>query len=858
MTRGSLYTSLLAIILCLAAVQVVYAQVPVQPYPYFSNSSERTAERQLVSPQHDARHNTPDAGNIKPYPAAYPVRPAPDQVKEKKHSAIESMYARRIVDELGQFGYDLFGVPDLQTQSALDTLAASDRGNTNRTPSGAVQDDFVLNTGDELEIMFTGQRTDRDIYTVNTQGTLLINDLPPIPAAGRTIGQVRISIEAAARNLHNTEAHVSLSSVRQIGVLVAGHVKKPGKQTMTVFHTVLDVLMSAGGVEKTGSLRQIKLVRDGRSQIIDIYGLLLHGAVNMDLNLRDGDRIIVPPIGPTVAIAGETKRTGIFEILPRLKGMHHKPETRSEYLTLNDMLSLAGGVLSPGQNRFLKLGLDDAGQEMVSEVEEAFDPLFGDGTILMVSKGEAKRAGMVELTGHTRRPGLYALSENQTLSALLPDDRILGEDIYPLIGVIERWNEKQLTHEIFDFPLRLVLKGDYDRKLQDGDVIHLFPHSYIMDLQKSVHGDVPADQMAQGSYSDDSTENEPDRVIDSFLRERSVFVRGAVRSPGPYPVAEGTSLDSVVAVAGGLTLEANTGNIEITSDRQGTGHQAYGRSGTQRMTVNFREDDPQNIMLTPGDSVRVNRTFKKVDDKSVLIAGEVLNPGRYDLIPGDKLSDLLERAGGFTRDAYPDGTVFSRDRERRAEEARFKQQARSIKRSVALALEADDEKVGEGKIAEARALADELDMAEGIGRITVEGDLAMLKAQPELDVLLESGDRIFIPKRTLNVRVSGEVLSPASLQFRDNKAPLDYIHEAGGFTFHADKDRAFVLYPDGSAQPLQVSVWNHSATFIPPGSTIFVPRDPKPFDFVDSAKDISQILSNLAISAIFIDDVRDD
>ena len=186
---------------------------------------------------------------------------------------------------------------------------------------------------------------------------------------------------------------------------------------------------------------------------------------------------------------------------------------------------------------------------------------------------------------------------------------------------------------------------------------------------------------------------------------------------------------------------------------------------------------------------------------------------------------------------------------------RFRAQARQIKRAVATALEMDEERIGAGKIAEARALAKELEEIQGVGRITVEADRGMLESQPELDILLEAGDRIFIPKRSLNVRVTGEVLSPAALQVRDGKDPLDYIHEAGGFSFHADKRRTFVLYPDGSAQPLQVSSWNHKATFIPPGSTIIVPRDPEPFDFIQSAKEGSQILSNLAITAIFIDDV---
>ncbi|MCD8571703.1 MAG: capsule biosynthesis GfcC family protein [Alphaproteobacteria bacterium] len=175
-----------------------------------------------------------------------------------------------------------------------------------------------------------------------------------------------------------------------------------------------------------------------------------------------------------------------------------------------------------------------------------------------------------------------------------------------------------------------------------------------------------------------------------------------------------------------------------------------------------------------------------------------------------------------------------------------------------MALQKEDGGPDAGAVAQAQTLVSELKEVQAVGRITVEADPAVLAAQPEVDMLLEPGDRIYIPKRPMTVRVSGEVLSPASLQFRDGKKPRDYIDEAGGFTFNADKDRSFVLFPDGSAQPIAVNIWNHNPSFIPPGSTIVVPRDPEPFDFMQSAKDLSQILANLAITGVFIDDVRDD
>jgi protein involved in polysaccharide export with SLBB domain len=158
----------------------------------------------------------------------------------------------------------------------------------------------------------------------------------------------------------------------------------------------------------------------------------------------------------------------------------------------------------------------------------------------------------------------------------------------------------------------------------------------------------------------------------------------------------------------------------------------------------------------------------------------------------------------------------------------------------------------------AQALISQLRDAKAVGRITVEADPDILSNDHEQDILLEGGDKIYIPRRPLNVRVGGEVLSPASLQFRKGKNADNYIDEAGGPTYFADLDRAFVVYPDGSAQPLSVSAWKQGVTMIPPGSTIIVPRDPKPFDFLESAETISTILANIALTGFYLDDMGDN
>lgn len=758
------------------------------------------------------------------------------QTATTEPSRLETYYAGRISEDIEQFGYDLFSRMPPHRAPARPGL-----------PGGAAQDDFILSSGDRLNIIIRGQRNEQSSYVVDSQGLLIVDELPPVPAAGRTIAQVREALEAYVSLHYNTDIFIALDSVRQIDVLVIGDVERPGRQTLTVFHTTLDALEEAGGIKKTGSLRRIRLVRDGRSTIIDLYGLLIHGSTNMDLQLRDGDRIIVPAIGPTIGVAGGVKRPGIYE-LPYYPGGLGKSGGMEQRLSLQDALDLAGGRLSPGQARHIRLSLHADGREMTEEVSNHHLPLFSDGDILTVAPSEEVRTETVELAGHTRRPGIHALSRVPTLSALLDNERVAGPDIYPLVGVIERRDSARMIRQMIAFPPLEVIKGRFDRRLEDGDLVRLFSRAQILALQARTQ-DEDTGQAAQGS-PDHESDDVPitDSVLRAFLTERTVTVRGAVRQPGGWPVAEDATLDQLIAVAGGLTIDAETGNIEIS---------ARGPGGSRRTTIDSRETDLATVSLQPGDTVRVNQKPQPKSTQSVLLIGQVKQPGHYDLLPGDRLSDLLARAGGLTPQAYPIGAVFSRGSERRAEEMRFRAQAQSLEMKLATALEQPDERPDMARIMAVQDLITQLRQAEGLGRITVEADPAALAANPALDILLEGGDRIYIPQRPLTVRVAGEILSPASLQFREGKNPRDYIAEAGGFTWHADKGRTFVLYPDGSAQPLQVSAWNHSAAFIPPGSTIIVPRDPKPFDFIQTARDVSQILTNLAITALFIDEIRD-
>lgn len=767
-----------------------------------------------------------------------PKRPAPalpDTDSSLPASPLETMYSARVVDSLEQFGYDLFAAS--RPHNERDTFSV---------PAGAAQDDFVLNIGDELSITLRGQKQLHSSVRIDSEGMLIVDTFAPIPAAGRTLAQVREQLAQEAAQTYNTQAFLSLSKVNQVNILVAGHVKNPGRKTLTGFDTVLDALIEAGGIEKTGTLRQIRLIRDGRTTVIDLYGLLIYGSEAADMGLRNGDKIMVRPVGPTVAISGGVKRPGIYEILPALQG-NWNSAGKSQLLAMNDLLDMAGGVLSSAQNRFLRLGINQQGEEAVQEISDSMQRVFSDGDILSVERGQERRAGTVEMVGHANTLGLHALSETKSLVDLLAEEGSLKRDTYPLIGVIERWNRKDMTRSLIAFPPLLAISRDYDRTLEDGDIIHLFSTAQIKALQNPQPEIIP---VAMGSV-EDADENTLDPLIAEFLKERCVFLRGAVRQPGAYPVSAGATLETLLKIAGGTSIEANTRNIEISravpSDKSAPSLPPEAR----RLAVNLLNTDAGTIALGAGDTVRINQKYKRVEDTHALIVGEVANPGTYDIMPGDTLGSLLARAGGINDIGYPEGAIFSRVSERKREESRFKAQARDLELRLAAMLEEKDEdkRPSEREVAAARDLITQLRDAEALGRITIQANAATLDSHPEQDILLEGGDRIFIPKRPMTVRVAGEVLSPVALQYQARQSSADYVAKAGGYTYNADKGRTFVVFPDGSARPL--GSWGSGSGNIPPGSTIVVPRDPKPFDFMDTAKDLTQILANLATTVVF-------
>jgi protein involved in polysaccharide export with SLBB domain len=954
--------------------------------------------------------------------AAGPTRsdpPLPRQPLASTDSPLEAAFSTRAGEPLRQFGYDLFA-------TTTDSAAAAD------AVPGAIQGDYVLNTGDTVLVTLRGQKSFSKRFIVDRNGQLVVDDLRPLTAAGLTLDALRRDLAAtAAATWPSTEAFASLAEVRRIGVLVTGAVRRPGRQEISAFATVLDALSAAGGVDRVGSLRAVKLMRTGGAVTVDLYALQIAGAAgNADVPLRDGERLFIPPLGATVAIAGSVKRPGIYELPPG-----------GGLLSAAELRDLAGGALRPGRGRLLRFGIGPAGEETTEEIADAEAKRFGDGDLLLIAperedrRGEVRLEGHVlrpgpralaqvkslsgllsradlrpaaylafaalenptattavrslrpvdlsavlngrdrrqlaegdtlyvlgtadvdfltsepvlallrgdrqppqdacpglvalarilaaepagplatgpqaraaatltgsrapcpplfttvpdllplalrhsvlrltgvprpgfypvangsangsesvdlrdaiieseaphyELIGHVRRPGTRRLSAGTTLRQALAEGKALKRDVYPLLGIVERYDRRTLTRVYLPFSPQEVAAGRADRGLSDGDRIHLFATDDIHSLVK------PAESSTETkgqSEAESPTSETPmlaallDPAIVAVIGERTVQVRGAVRDPGGYPVADHTPLTALVAAAGGLSADADPTVAELTA-----------ANGT-RNSVDLSRDGARTV--GPGDALRINPRPQALEARAVAIEGAVRRPGRYDIGRGETLSSLIARAGGLIDDAYPAGAVLTRESERRREKEQFQRQARELERTLTLEVE-KGEPVKAENVALARQLAAQLRGAEPLGRVVVEADPAILRSRPALDPLLEPDDHIVIPKRPLTVAVSGEVLHPTAAQFVSGKTAEDYLNEAGGPTRDADTGRSFLVLPDGRARPLALSSWNHRVEAIPPGAILVVPRDPRPFDGLDATKAIGNILSQLAITAASI------
>lgn len=837
-------------------------------------------------------------------------------------SSIELDYAKRIGKAVRQYGYDVFGA---------DPGAAA--------VMGAIGDDYILGVGDEVVVTFRGQRNASVRARVDREGRVIIPELAPIAAGGRPLGAFRDELEAQAHaTFLQTELFVSVGSVREISVLVAGEVTRPGLQRLSALSSVVDVLALAGGPKKTGSLRSVKLSRGNKVLNVDLYDLLLGQKGQADFRLQEGDRLTVPTLGPTVAVVGEVLRPGVYEI-------------GRAGVTRQAALSLAGGALRGEGYRFLRYSTDARGQDRVDEV--AANAKLSPGDILMVSRTTEARTKTVMVDGHVSVPGIRSTGTTPTLAAVLADPQILKDDAYLLFAVVQTTDPTTRVRSLRAVDPSRILGGKGDYALGDQDTVIFLGMDDVRylssaDVQAVFSGrkpyfgrtapdkaeqrtdelwpaetpTLPGAEIGEGqSLRSGSSSRNPGaalpgatvpgaanaasaaprageplnreaevalsscqglRVLASlvatgnvtrfasgqfggnaagpnqgianvqpcpriydrypdllpFVLDHVTNLEGEVRNPGSFPTLPDTVLPTLLGAAGGPTRQADTSQIEVS-------YYGHNQAASVRQTVSLAVGT--QVRVGPGDSIRVAPTFNQAEQGVVLLQGEVRRPGSYSIRRGERMSELLQRAGGLTDQAYTVGTVFARESVRREEARLYEVTAREIEMALARQAVSSPEAIKE--MAALKSMLGNIRQTQPVGRVVAEADPTTLQLRPELDSILEPGDRIFVPKRPNHILVTGEVLHAGAQQFKAGTPAAEYIEMAGGLRESADSSRIFVILPSGQAQSLSTSFWNYRDEFLPPGSTIVVPMDASPFSFWTAIKDLTQVMGQVAISA---------
>lgn len=809
-------------------------------------------------------------------------------------SEIERFFNERLpatLPRVRQFGYE--------------TLTAY--GATLPQAGGVLSDEYVLGPGDELAVTFRGRVRSAVTVRVDRDGRVVLPDLAPVPATGRTLRDFRVDLEArVARELPGTEVFLTVANVRQVTVFVGGEVNRPGLHQTTSLSSLLDALALAGGVRRTGSLRAVQVISGRNARTVDLYAVLVGGTLP-DLTLLAGDRVLVPAIGPTLAVVGDVARPAIYEMAPGAAATGVTP-------SLSEVLALAGGTLRPAGNRYTLFDYDAAGRRTLTEITGARPMRRGD--LVMVGPAASASVGQVRIAGHVIGAETRARAATPTLRRLIGDPRTIRPDPYSRMVVLARTAPTSRDRSFRGFDLAAVLAGRVDERLRDEDELLILSTQDIAFLsgplvQRALSGVVPTApvvpaaapglQPALGTLptgiapaataGDEcpalvqlalTTQQSPQRFAHAtgfpfaetaqvscpplfrefpdllgFLIDNSIAVTGEVARPGLYPVLPGVGLDALVAAAGGLTRSADLANVELSRQPfEGTGGAL---SPLERRTLDIRSGNLSAVRLSPRDTIRLPRAFSDRDVGPVRVLGEVVRPGTYDIRRGERLSDLIARAGGITAQAYTFGAVFTRESARARQQDGFQRAAREIETAL-MAMMAGQAQPGMaassgrgGDVGEAiragRELAAGLRTAPAAGRMVIEANPAMLVARPELDILLEPGDMLVIPKRPGDVAVVGSVLNPGALQFATGRTAREYVRQAGGLARFSDPGRAFVVLPNGTARPAGISGWNLSSEPIPPGSLIVVPQDPAPYETWGMIRDLTGIFTQVAISA---------
>jgi len=710
------------------------------------------------------------------------------------------------------FGYKLFHNRELDFSPSLNLP----------TPQS-----YVIGSGDQLLIDVYGASQQSFDLSVSPEGRVFVPNLGPIQVGGATVEAATARLKTSLGRIYsgllgsnpNTFLQVRIGNIRSIKVSMVGELNKPGSYNLPSFASVFNALYAAGGPNENGAFRSIQVYRDNKlAATLDIYQFLTKGEQSSNITLQDNDVIIVPPFQTRVEVVGPVRREGLFEM---------KPDE-----TLEDLTRYTGGFSSKAFSGRLTIRRMEDNQRKVVDVPSSefggFSPKDGDE--ILVGEALNRFSNRVQVSGAVLRPGEYSFDEGGlTVRGLIEKASGLKPEAFSTRATLYRTSE-DLTLAAEPLDLDGILDGSVgDVTLKNEDLLFI-PSRY--DIQEEYY----------------------------------VKISGEISSPGTYPFASSMTVGDLILRAGGLLESATNSSIEVARRVRDPSSGRIAEISTLSIDPNLQlSTEEKSQPLEPFDHVFIRKSPGFEREQLISIEGEVQYPGEFAISgSNERISDVINRAGGITQFAYPKGaslvrrTIYYKGpteeelRDQILADIRFNLDPET-KRNGNLAEEVLLERIDK-QLAIREAEKAELERQEARKNLfdnssvrdtifqdstlnavrlkeeeLVGIDLEYILANPgsDQDLILFEGDMIQIPKQLQTVRMVGEILLPTSTRFLEGRGLKYYISRSGGFTESARRSKAYVVYANGDAAQTRSFLGIKSYPKLEPGAEIVVPRKPQ-------------------------------
>ncbi|EHJ9982715.1 SLBB domain-containing protein [Vibrio parahaemolyticus] len=895
------YFSIAAFILASTFASYSMAQTPTpEQIKMFQNLP--ADQQQALASKYGFSIPSSSSSNKSPYENPQLIKPRAESSGAVSSNIEEQWLKKGEQEELKRFGLDLFaGSPS--TFAPISDVP--------------VPANYTVGAGDEIIVQLFGKENETYRLRVNRAGTINFPSLGPVNVAGMHFSDVRDSLtQRVKEQMIGVRSDISLGELRTMQVFVMGDAYKPGAYTVSALTTISQAIYYSGGFGESGALRDIQLKRDGKIiRKLDMYDLLLKGDASNDVRLLPDDVVLIGSVNDTVSIEGEINRPAIYEVkagetyqqliqmaggftanahVEQLEIKRYASHGVREALTLDfnktqerqskvkngdaikilkkseeltRYVQIEGDVRHPGYLEW-RNGLRVA--DLFKSVDSAFNSTADVNYAIVVREINPQRdieVFQLSLANAILSPGSQDNLQLQSRDRILVFNRFNNEDLDTL-ATQEAVSKAKTLEQAQE---QAELEQQKEQEVMSTSVAVSHSANGTLNNQNATEQAKPAKIIFRGK---EITEEDFEKLKQNTrrtllapvllqLQQQSRLglapqiaeVFGEVKHPGRYPITPRMTVSTLIEAAGGLTYNAFTINAELARTAI--------NSADERAYIDVERIDLRKAIQgsVSDDAIIVGRDRLNILEKpnvklqsTVTLQGEVRFPGTYTVRQGETLSELLERAGGLTEFAHPQGAIFTREALRLQEQKLLNQYAADMRAETAKKTFRADSNMGSVISDPDKTLkfVEEASRSKALGRMVVQLN-RILKGERSADFMLEDGDFLFVPTFRNTVSIMGEVQVPITYLL-DNKLDVDdYLNKAGGAKKQADEDRIFVVRADGSVYKPSSGYWfGNNKEGLKAGDTIVVPIDTDYRDALSTWTAATQILyqTGVAINAL--------